>query len=67
MNWIEILKLLGTALAPLVQAYAEARKLAKQSGVTDADLAAADARWTKNYIDPLAVPQPPFEPPPATE
>lgn len=68
MNWIEILKLLGTALAPLVQAYAEARKLAKQSGVTDADLAAADARWTKNYVDPLAgqpsPPSPPVEPPP---
>ena len=55
MNWLALLLKLGDALAPLVEAYAQARKLAEQAGdVTPEQLAAADARWQKVYTDPLA-------------
>lgn len=66
MDWIELLKILGDALAPLIKAYAEARKLAAQEGVTAAQLAEADTRWARNFEDPLAQPdelEPPVEPP----
>ena len=66
MDWIALLKILGDALAPLIRAYAESRKLAAQDGVTAAQLAEADARWTWNFEDPLAQPdkpEPPDEPP----
>lgn len=63
MNWIALLKVLGEALAPLIKAYAEARKLAAQNGVTAEQLAEADARWTKHYEDPLAGQIPPVDPP----
>lgn len=54
MDWIAVLRILGEALAPLIKAYAESRKLAAQDGVTPAQLAEADARWTRNFKDPLA-------------
>ena len=41
MNWLALLLKLGDALAPLVEAYAQARKLAEQAGdVTPEQLAA---------------------------
>lgn len=55
----------------LGSAYAEARAIAAQAGVTPADLDAADARFAKVYADPLARPEawkgpglhPPMAPP----
>jgi hypothetical protein len=44
---LQLLTQLGTA-------YASARDLAAKSGVTEEDLAAADARFQKVYTDPLA-------------
>lgn len=51
----------------LGSAYAEARAIAAQAGVTPADLDAADARFAKVYADPLAPSRAAFEPliPPA--
>jgi hypothetical protein len=38
----------------LASAYSQMRVLAKQNGVTDAQLAEADARFTRRVADPLA-------------
>lgn len=55
-GWLKLLQTLGQALSPMVQAYTDARTLAKAAGVSEADLAAADARFARHYPDPLAAP-----------
>lgn len=56
MNAEEILKLLSLAGDVYLHArkgYEATRELAKKAGVSDADLAAADARFATVYADPL--------------
>jgi hypothetical protein len=46
----------------LAGAYSQMRALAKQHGVTDAQLAEADARFARRVADPLAPPPLPSPP-----
>lgn len=55
MNALAVLKMLSEILAPLMMAYMEARRVAAQDGVSEADLAAADERWMRYRADPLGV------------
>ena len=55
----EILRLLllaGQAAAAAREAYAKLREVAQSGGVTDDQLAAADARFGRVLIDPLGRP-----------
>lgn len=54
-DYMRIADALAGVVSNALQARAEARKLAAASGVSEADLDAADARFQKAYDDPLKV------------
>lgn len=52
-EYIQLLEVLGPIVMHSLDAYQKARELAAQAGVSEADLDDADARFLKQYGDPL--------------
>ena len=51
---LALLNIAGQAYLHAQESYSAARQLAEKAGVTEEDLAAADARFAKVFTDPLA-------------
>lgn len=64
MDWASLLEMLIADGVKAKANYDAARAIAAQAGITDADLAAADARFAKVYTDPLGGTPVPDPPPP---
>ena len=60
---LALLEVLGPIVSRSIDAYQKARALAAQLGVTEADLADADARFLRVYFQaPETIPAPPLVP-----